>query len=76
LGIFLLDDDLNLELTIALTSTDIEFIKPVYPNEKVTVISQKKYFRFGKLKCEVVMKDEQQQEICTGAIAGVILSKK
>jgi 3-hydroxyacyl-[acyl-carrier-protein] dehydratase len=72
LGIFLLDDDLKQKTAIALTSTDMEFLKPVYPNEKVTVISQKKYFRFGKLKCTVVMKNERDEEVCTGTISGII----
>lgn len=75
LGIFLLNDDLNKNTSIALTSTDIEFLKPVFPNEKVNVISKKIYFRFGKLKCKVIMKNEQGAEVCKGIIAGMILSK-
>nr|WP_309757485.1 FabA/FabZ family ACP-dehydratase [Flavobacterium sp.] len=75
LGIFLLNNDLNKNISIALTSTDIEFLKPVFPNEKVNVISKKIYFRFGKLKCKVIMKNEQGAEVCTGIIAGMILSK-
>ncbi len=75
LGIFLLNDDFNKKKAIALTSTDIEFLKPVFPNEKVNVISKKIYFRFGKLKCKVIMKNEQGVEVCTGIIAGMILSK-
>jgi 3-hydroxyacyl-[acyl-carrier-protein] dehydratase len=75
LGIFLLNDDLNKNTSIALTSTDIEFLKPVFPNEKVNVISKKIYFRFGKLKCKVIMKNEQGVEVCTGIIAGMIISK-
>lgn len=76
LGIYLLDDTLNSDATIALTSTDIEFLKPVYPNEKVTVISEKNYFRFGKLKCTVVMKNANGENIASGTIAGIITSKK
>lgn len=72
LGVFLLDDDLSQNTAIALTSTDMEFIKPVYPNEKVIVISKKKYFRFGKLKCDVVMNNEKGEEVCTGTISGII----
>jgi 3-hydroxyacyl-[acyl-carrier-protein] dehydratase len=76
LGIYLLDYTLNIEATIALTSTDIEFLKPVYPNEKVVVISKKNYFRFGKLKCTVVMKNTNGENIASGTIAGIITSKK
>lgn len=75
LGIFLLDDSFNKNTAIALSSTDIEFLKPVFPNEKVTVISKKLYFRFGKLKCKVIMKNEKGEEVCTGTIAGMIVSR-
>lgn len=73
LGIFLLDDTFNKNTSIALTSTDIEFLKPVFPNEKVTVISEKVYFRFGKLKCKVSMKNEKDETVCTGTISGMMV---
>lgn len=75
LGIFLINDEFKKNTLIALTSTEIEFLKPVFPNEKVTVISEKKYFRFGKLKCSVKMINEKGIEVCTGSIAGIIISK-
>ncbi|PWA08959.1 3-hydroxyacyl-ACP dehydratase FabZ family protein [Flavobacterium laiguense] len=73
LGVFLLKNQFNKKTSIALTSTDIEFSKPVFPNEKVTVISKKIYFRFGKLKCKVSMKNERDEEVCNGTIAGMIV---
>jgi 3-hydroxyacyl-[acyl-carrier-protein] dehydratase len=73
LGVFLLNEKMNSSSTIALTSTDIEFLKPVFPNEKVTVVSQKVYFRFGKLKCKVSMKNESDEVVCNGTIAGMIV---
>ena len=63
---------LNNEYLIALTSSEIEFLKPVFPKEKVTVISEKIYFRFGKLKCNVKMINEQGELVCNGTIAGII----
>jgi 3-hydroxyacyl-[acyl-carrier-protein] dehydratase len=72
LGIFLLNDTLNKMTSIALTSTAIDFFKPVFPNEKVTVNSEKIYFRFGKLKCKVSMKNEAGEEVCSGIISGMI----
>ena len=75
LGVFLLDDSFNKTTSIALTSNEIEFLKPVFPKEKVTVISEKIYFRFGKLKCKVKMKNEKGEEVCTGIIAGMVISK-
>jgi 3-hydroxyacyl-[acyl-carrier-protein] dehydratase len=73
LGIYLSKNIINKTMQIALTSSNIEFLKPVYPNEKVTVISEKMYFRFGKLKCKVVMKNEKGEEVCAGEIAGMIV---
>jgi 3-hydroxyacyl-[acyl-carrier-protein] dehydratase len=73
LGIYLLKDTFNKNTSIALTSTEIEFLKPVFPKEKVTVISEKVYFRFGKLKCKVVMKNEKGEEVCSGIIAGMVV---
>lgn len=72
LGIFLVGDDLTEQSQIGLTSTDIEFLKPVFPAEKVTVISEKIYFRFNKLKCKVKMLNEQSEIVCEGTIAGII----
>lgn len=74
LGIYLLDADFNAETKIALTASEIEYLKPVYPNEKVTVISEKIYFRFGKLKCNVKMLNANNEVVCKGTIAGMIVN--
>jgi 3-hydroxyacyl-[acyl-carrier-protein] dehydratase len=73
LGILLLDNKFNKNTSIALTSTSIEFIKAVFPNDKVIVISEKIYFRFGKLKCRVKMTNESGDMLCMGEIAGMII---
>jgi 3-hydroxyacyl-[acyl-carrier-protein] dehydratase len=73
LGIYLTDDQINASPKIALTSSDIEYVKPVFPNEKVTVVSEKVYFRFGKLKCKVKMMNSQNEIVCQGTIAGMIV---
>lgn len=72
LGIFLLNNQFTKSSIIALTSSKIEFLKPVYPKEKVTVVSEKVYFRFGKLKCQVKMVNEAGTTVCQGTIAGII----
>ncbi|RZJ70338.1 MAG: beta-hydroxyacyl-ACP dehydratase [Flavobacterium sp.] len=74
LGIFLLGSQVQ-NLSIAMTSTNIEFLKPVYPVEKVIVISEKKYFRFNKLKCEVRMENNAGEVVCKGEIAGMLIEK-
>ncbi len=75
LGIYLLGDTFTSSTVVAFTSADVHFLKPVYPNEKVTVSSQKIYFRFGKLKCEVVMKNEAGLEVCKGILSGMLTNK-
>ncbi|TYB78558.1 3-hydroxyacyl-ACP dehydratase FabZ family protein [Bizionia myxarmorum] len=63
------------DIQIALTSTEIDFFKPVFPNEKVLVKSEKDYFRFNKLKCNVEMFNEKEELVCRGKIAGMIATK-
>ena len=74
LGIYLLNNKFSKNSVIALTSSEIEYLKPVYPNQKVKVISEKIYFRFNKLKCKVSMFNEASEEVCRGTIAGMIIS--
>ncbi|HEX8268771.1 MAG TPA: 3-hydroxyacyl-ACP dehydratase FabZ family protein [Flavobacterium sp.] len=74
LGIYLLKYQSKTDISIVMTSSEIDFLKPVYPNEKVRVFSSKIYFRFGKLKCHVRMLNEKDEEVCSGTIAGIIIS--
>ncbi len=55
-----------------LTSTNVDFFKMVLPGEKVIVTSKKQYFRFGKLKCAVEMRDINSELIAKGVFSGVI----
>jgi 3-hydroxyacyl-[acyl-carrier-protein] dehydratase len=75
LGIFLMNNTFSLNTLISLSSMEIDFLKPVYPNEKVLVKSEKVYFRFGKLKCKVLMKNEKDEVVCSGVISGMILKQ-
>lgn len=74
LGIYLLKNSFNSNSVIALTSSAIEYLKPVFPNQKIKVISEKVYFRFNKLKCKVSMFNQANEEVCRGTIAGMIIS--
>lgn len=74
LGILLMQKDLEQKVPkIALTSHKIDFFIPVYPQEKITVISEKQYFRFNKLKCLVRVENEANQLVCRGEIAGMLM---
>jgi 3-hydroxyacyl-[acyl-carrier-protein] dehydratase len=74
LGIYLLKDDLLLDNKpqIALTSSHVDFFLPVFPEEKITVASEKEVFRFNKLKCKVKMINEKGELVCRGTISGML----
>ena len=78
LGIFLVlkENDFNFmkedSLFPLLTSTDVSFYKMVLPGQKVTVISKKQYFRFGKLKCYIEMLDSSKEIIAKGMFSGIM----
>lgn len=75
LGIFLVQPDTTepaIPVFPLLTSADVSFLKMVLPGQKVTVISNKVYFRFDKLKCKVVMQDAEGEEIAKGIFSGII----
>ncbi|KLT64300.1 3-hydroxyacyl-ACP dehydratase FabZ family protein [Pedobacter sp. BMA] len=73
LGIYLLRGNTIGEGTgLAMTSSCIDFIKPVYPGEQVTVISEKVYFRFDKLSCKVRMENSIGETVCKGTISGML----
>lgn len=77
LGIYLLKDEISQEkkTQIALTSNQVDFYIPVFPEEKITVVSEKNYFRFNKLKCKVKLFNEKEELVCRGEIAGMIITK-
>lgn len=74
LGIYLLKTNFNTSenIQIALSSSTVDFYRPVFPGEHVKVVSQKEYFRFNKLKCSVQMFDSEENLVCKGLIAGMI----
>ena len=78
LGIFLMKDKIEETAEfpkMAMTSNQTDYFLPVYPGEKVKVISKKEYFRFGKLKCQVEMRNEKEELVCKGIISGMMVSK-
>ena len=74
LGLFILKKektDMD-KVGIGLSSSHMEFLKPVYPGEQVSVSSTKIYYRFNKLKCEVKMYNASNELVCKGVIAGML----
>jgi 3-hydroxyacyl-[acyl-carrier-protein] dehydratase len=76
-GIYLLGEETILKKsTFALSSNEMEFYIPVYPGEKVTVVSEKIYFRFQKLKCKVRMMNEKAEVVALGTLSGMMINGK
>jgi 3-hydroxyacyl-[acyl-carrier-protein] dehydratase len=74
LGIYLLGE--VAEMSVAMTSNQMEFIKPVFPGEKVKVTSEKIYFRFNKLSCKVKMENAKGELVSKGTISGMLIAKQ
>lgn len=72
LGIYLLRDKDLTNLQVAFTSADVSFIKPVFPNEKISVLSDLKYFRFNKLKCNIKLYNQENELAAEGVLAGML----
>ncbi|WP_425237115.1 3-hydroxyacyl-ACP dehydratase FabZ family protein [Ulvibacterium sp.] len=76
LGIFLLEtyisENKDSDISVGLSSSDMDFYHPVLPGEKVTVTSEKIYFRFNKLKCRVKMHNTTGKLVCKGVISGML----
>lgn len=76
LGVYLLRHmAVEEKFSMAMTSNALEFLKPVYPGEKVLVSSEKIYFRFNKLSCRVKMENADGDTICKGNISGMLIFK-
>lgn len=76
-GLFLLsqNEDLNVDqVKLAMTSSNVEFLKPVLPDDKVVVEAEKMYFRFNKLKSSIKMFNSSGDAVLKGELAGVILA--
>ena len=74
LGIYLLKNDFSETKNpqIALTSNEVSFFLPVKPKERVKVVSEKIYFRFNKLKCNVQLFNKKNELVCKGIISGML----
>ena len=79
LAIFLMKDKIMKGTKLpemVMVSNETNYFLPVLPNEKVKVIARKEYFRFGKLKCQVEMKNAKEELVCKGMIAGMVARKQ
>ncbi len=57
----------------AFTHSQVEFLQPVLPGERVEVLAKKHYLRLGKLKVSAEMTNTLGEIACRGTLAGMIL---
>lgn len=73
LGIYLLNsEEVSVKTSVAFSSSQVDFLIPVFPGEKVNVVSEKVYFRFNKLKCKVKMFNEKGELVAKGELSGMV----
>lgn len=80
LGLYLLKDHWatlkkNNSLLLGFSESQVHFLLPVWPGEKVRVESEKVYFRFNKLKCKVRMYNQNNELVSYGELSGMIQHK-
>lgn len=58
-----------------LSSDQVDYFLPVAPGASLKVEAWKSYFRFGKLKARVEMKNEAGELVARGEIAGMLVNQ-
>ncbi len=74
-GIYLAKEKMDDVPAFAFTSSNVEFFKMVLPGDKVFVHSEKIFFRLGKLKCKVEMKNSADELIASGEMSGMLIKQ-
>lgn len=59
------------KMDFGMTSAEMDFLKPHFPGERITVEAKEIYHRFGKLKMQVVVLDDHRKVLARGKIAGM-----
>ncbi len=74
-GVFKFKND-NIKTDIAITSTQMDFLKVCYPDEKLIVEGKEIYYRFQKLKMAVKIFKADKTLVARGELAGMIIPTK
>ncbi|NBC57840.1 MAG: hydroxymyristoyl-ACP dehydratase [Bacteroidetes bacterium] len=59
-----------------MTSANMEFLKPHFPDQKIMVEAEEVYYRFGKLKMNIKVLDLNENILVRGQIAGMPVKYK
>ena len=63
------------EVQFALAEVQMDYLNPVYPNEKVIVKGNPIYFRFNKLKTRVVLTNSKGLVLARGTLSGMVVNR-
>jgi 3-hydroxyacyl-[acyl-carrier-protein] dehydratase len=70
------NSDRNPEDRITLfQSANIDFLSPIRPGDKVTVMGEKLLFKMGKIKCDVQMRLNDETVVARGTLIGMGVKK-
>jgi len=75
LGVYLLGQQAKQVQGIAFSSSEVDFLQPVYPGETVRVEAEKVYFRLRKLKVAAQMYNQAGEVVAKGTLAGMLGSE-
>lgn len=73
LGLFLTPSADRQKIRPAFTSSNVDFLAAVLPDDDLEIESKKIYFRFGKLKCNVSCKKADGTIVAKGELSGMII---
>lgn len=74
-GIYLLNSTIKLNFSIAFTSSQVDFFRPVGQGEKIFIEAEKQYFRFQKLKVSFKIKNSSEELVAKGELSGMFQIK-
>lgn len=63
------------EVQFALAEVQMEYLRPVYPNETVRVKGNPVYFRFNKLKTRVELSSSKGLVLARGTLSGMVVKR-
>ena len=61
---------------IAFSEAQMEYLKPVYPSDKLIVKGTPVYYRFNKLKTKVQLFNQEDELIARGILSGMLYFEK
>jgi len=56
-------------------SANVDFLSPIRPGDKVTVMGEKLLFKMGKIKCDVQMRLNNEAVVAKGTLIGMGVKK-